>query len=142
MINLEMELESFLPINLSRILKISPDICETTRTSINLYNKARDCMLLGSEDIAIIELKKAISHNPEFCEAYNLLGLAYYGSCEYEKASKMFESVLKMENDNIKALEYLSIIRSNKEYHKNEDKKLMIKNIAHSTVNTKKKKNS
>jgi len=42
-----------------------------------LYNKALEDFRAKSEDIAIIELKKAISLNPDFHEAMNLLGIFY-----------------------------------------------------------------
>jgi len=46
-----------------------------------------------SEDIAIIELKKAISLNPDFHEAMNLLGIFYMYIGENDKAAEVFQKL-------------------------------------------------
>jgi len=53
-----------------------------------LYNKALEDFRAKSEDIAIIELKKAISLNPDFHEAMNLLGIFYMYMIKLQKFSK------------------------------------------------------
>ena len=77
MIDLRKELMNFTPINLESIEKNNPGISEEVKKSVLLYNNALDNLKMDSEDIAVIELKKAISLNPEFYEAINLLGLCY-----------------------------------------------------------------
>lgn len=112
MVDLKNELKNFLPISLENITKINSDIPEDIKNSILLYNNALEKLKMNSEDIAIIELKKAISLNPEFYEAINLLGLCYYYLKEYEKAEEMFEKVTKAENNGIRAFNYLRIMRN------------------------------
>ena len=107
MIDLRKELMNFTPINLESIEKNNPGISEEVKKSVLLYNNALDNLKMDSEDIAVIELKKAISLNPEFYEAINLLGLCYCYLNEYDKAEEMFKRVLKAENNGIKAYNYL-----------------------------------
>ncbi|HEX9058899.1 MAG TPA: tetratricopeptide repeat protein, partial [Clostridia bacterium] len=78
--------------------------------SIALYNKAIGNIKLGSEDIAVIELKRAISLNPDFHEAMNLLGLCYIYLKEYSKAQEAFEKVALHENNGVKAMSYIAYI--------------------------------
>jgi len=88
------------------------DIPDKIKNSIILYNKALESLRLDSEDIAIIELRKAVSMNPNFCEAVNLLGLCYYYIKDFAKASEMFSKVISVENNSVKALEYMKVLDS------------------------------
>ena len=65
MINLKQELEGYAPINFKDVEKGAGDIPDNVKNSIVLYNKALESLKSGSEDIAIIELKKAISMHPD-----------------------------------------------------------------------------
>ncbi|HHY24432.1 MAG TPA: tetratricopeptide repeat protein [Clostridiaceae bacterium] len=111
MINLKKELKSFLPINLDNILKMGNEISEDIKNSILLYNNALENLKMDSEDIAMIELRKAISLNPEFYEAINLLGICYYYLKDYDKAEEMFAKVAKAEKNGVRAFNYLKSIR-------------------------------
>lgn len=111
MIDLKRELSHYSPINLENILKMGKEISEDTRNSILFYNNALESLRTDSEDIAIIELRKAISLNPDFYEAINLLGVCYTYLKDYRKAKEMFERVARAENNGVKAYNYLSNIR-------------------------------
>lgn len=111
MIDLKNELKFYLPIDIENIVKMNSNISEDIKNSILLYNNALENLRMGSEDIAMIELRKTISLNPEFHEAINLLGVCYYYLKDYDKAEEMFEKVIKAENNGVKALNYLRIIR-------------------------------
>ncbi|NLC69305.1 MAG: tetratricopeptide repeat protein [Clostridiaceae bacterium] len=115
MIDIKSELNKFPSINLDSIARIDSNISDDVRTSILLYNSALQNLKSDSEDIAIIELKKAVSLNPEFYEAINLLGLCYYYMKEYEKSEEMFEKVVKAENNGVRAFNYLRVIRGGEE---------------------------
>ena len=67
-------------------------LLEKYNDAINMYNKALRQFKQGSTDLALIQLKKAVSLNPNFVEAYNLL-TAYYLSV----------------NDKLRAKEYISL---------------------------------
>lgn len=111
MINFKKELKYFLPINLDNIIKIENEISEDIKNSILLYNSALENLKMDSEDIAIIELRKAISLNPEFHEAINLLGICYCYLNDYGKAEEMFEKVAKAEKNGVRAINYLNDMR-------------------------------
>jgi lipoprotein NlpI len=101
------ELQQFRPINLEEIIKRDEKIPDSIRNSIVLYNKAIESLKSGSEDIAMIELKKAISLNPHFNEAINLLGVCYCYVGETEKAAEMFNKVIKAESNSVVAMKYM-----------------------------------
>ncbi len=112
MIDLKLELQDYNTINLKDIAQNEADISDNIRNSVILYNKAIESLRSGSEDIAIIELKKATSMNPHFYEAMNLLGICYSYINDNTKASEVFEKVIKAENNSVKAMKYLSQLNS------------------------------
>lgn len=112
MINLKQEIQNYSAINLKSLEESDTDIPDSIRNSVILYNKALESIRIDSEDMAIIELKKAIAMNPGFHEAMNLLGLCYCYIKEYAKAAEMFEKVVAAENNSINALRYLSLMNS------------------------------
>lgn len=114
------------------------DVPDNIRNSITLYNKALENIKTDSEDIAIIELKKAISMNPNFYEAMNLLGVCYSYIKDYSKASEMFEKVIEAENNSITAMKYLGQINSNDSSYSGQDSKRNSKK----TEKTKEKKSA
>lgn len=123
MINLKDELQNYPAINLKALVEDESQIPDNIKNSIELYNKAIESIKIDSEDIAIIELKKAISENPDFYEAMNLLGLCYIYANENEKAIEIFKNVISAENNSIKALGYLNRLGVSDSIQDNDDKK-------------------
>lgn len=113
MTDFKQEIKSYSPIDLDRLLKTNLDMPDNLKNSVLLYNKALDNIRIKSEDIAIIELKKAISLNSDFCEAINLLGLLYASVNEINMAKGCFERVLGIDAADKKALEYINLIDPN-----------------------------
>lgn len=109
MIDLKQELQNYPYIDLKSIEENSV-LPDNIKNSIILYNKALESLKYDSEDIAIIELKKAIAMNPGFHEAMNLLGVCYCYTKEYGKAAELFNRVIAAENNSINALKYLKAI--------------------------------
>ena len=105
--DLKTELQNFKVINLEEIAQGDVQVPDNIRNSIFLYNKAIESLRTGSEDIAIIELKKATSMNPHFYEAMNLLGVCYNYAGDSAKAAEIFEKVVKAESNSIVAMNYL-----------------------------------
>ncbi|MGE5613454.1 MAG: tetratricopeptide repeat protein [Bacillota bacterium] len=101
------ELQYFKPINLDEIIKRGEKIPDGIRNSIVLYNKAIESLRSGSEDIAMIELRKAISLNPHFNEAINLLGVCYSYVGDNEKAAESFNKVIKAESNSVIAMKFM-----------------------------------
>lgn len=109
MIDLWGELAYYTPIDLANLDNRESKLPDNIRNSIILYNKALESLKIGNEDIAIIELKKSVSMNPEFYEAMNLLGLCYKYINEHEKAAEIFKKVIAAESNGIRALKYLDM---------------------------------
>ena len=109
------ELLNYPHLNLDKLLESNKNMPDNIRNSIVLYNKALDDFKAKSEDIAIIQLKKAISLNPEFHEAINLLGIFYTYVGDYQNAADTFKKVINKENNCVKAIEYLKEVDPNYE---------------------------
>ena len=107
--DLKQEIRSFRPIDIE---KFAPNSEKTEKVinSVELYNKAIEYLKTGNEDIAMIELKKVVSINPNFYEAVNLLGLCYAYTNQLDKAEELFGSIVERENNAIKAADYLNFI--------------------------------
>lgn len=101
------ELSNFKPIDLESIVREGDKITDNARNSIFMYNKAIESLRSGSEDIAIIELRKAVSMNPNFNEALNLLGICYSYIGDKEKAAETFAKVINSEPNSVYALNFL-----------------------------------
>ncbi len=98
---------------------------ETINQSIVKYNQSVTYCREDNEDMAIIQLRKVINHNPKFVKAYQLLALLYMKRTEYEKARKTLKKAAQIDVTNTTTLLYLQEIeeatgRSNslKERHK------------------------
>lgn len=112
MIHLREELLKYQPIDIHAILESGTELTDPIRNSIVLYNKALEALRTGSEDIAIIELKKAVSLNPDFHEAINILGICYAYIHDFDKAKDMFERVAAAEKNGVNAQQYLKIMQT------------------------------
>ncbi|HOQ36755.1 MAG TPA: tetratricopeptide repeat protein [Acetivibrio sp.] len=123
MIDFKKELQNYPPIDLNKLSESNPDMPDNIKNSIMLYNKALEKFRFGSEDIAIIELRKAISLNPDFYEAYNLLGVFYIYTKDYDNAAQVFKKVIEAEKNSIIALNYLKKIDSSYEAQINKQGK-------------------
>lgn len=93
-------------------------LLEKFNDAITMYNKALKQFKQDSGDLAVIQLKKAVSLNPNFVEAYNLL-TAYYLSVNDKNHAKEYASAaLKCDKRNSRAMYYLSIISSGSDDYK------------------------
>lgn len=101
------ELNNFRSIDLGSIIQEGEKVSDNVRNSIFLYNKAIESLRNGSEDIAIIELKKAVAMNPHFNEALNLLGICYSFTGDKEKAAEVFSKVVSAEPNSVYAMNFM-----------------------------------
>ena len=78
MIDISKEIKRYNPIEPDKLPKM-PDgsVSGNIEESVKLYNQAIRSLSTKSDDIAIIELRKALSLYPDFNEAKLLLSLAY-----------------------------------------------------------------
>ena len=83
---------------------------------IHKYNKALDLCHQGSDDLAIIQLKKLVSMNPKFIKGNLLLALLYMEQEAWDKAYPILKRVTQIDHGNTQAQRYLrEISRVNKQ---------------------------
>lgn len=80
--------------------------------AVVMYHKALELFQSGSDDLAVIQLKKAVDFSPNFVRAHNLLAAYYLSKKEKSKARLHINKALRVDKANPKALEYLAILTS------------------------------
>lgn len=83
--------------------------------SIKKYNLALEAAGQGSDDMAIIQLKKILNMNPNFLKAQQLLALLYMKKGENDRALKILNRAAKIDVNNTLTLKYLDEIGKKKE---------------------------
>lgn len=98
------------------IAKIQEDTraFERLGEAIDNYNNALSYIKQKSEDMAIIQLKKAIELNPGFVDALNLLALCFLILKDKDRALSAVEKALSIDNSNPVALNYYKEIHPNR----------------------------
>lgn len=84
-----------------------PHALEKVRQSVMKYNTAVDFAMQNSEDLAIIQLNKALALNNHMVDAYKLLGLIYINRREYVKARKVLRKAYQIDNGDTDILAYI-----------------------------------
>ena len=79
--------------------------------TIKKYNIALANAKRQDDDLAILQLKRAISMHPKYVRALLLLSLIYLKNCEYEKARRCLVRVQKIDVGNVQAMRYMEEIR-------------------------------
>lgn len=85
----------------------NPTRLDALNQAIKRYNTALNFARQGSDDLAVIQLKKVLNLNPHFLRAYQLLSLLYMKAGENEKARKFLTKASKIDVSNTKTLRYL-----------------------------------
>ena len=88
------------------IIQRQPNQLAQYNDSILLFNKSLEYIRRGSEDIAIISLKKAISQTPNYIEAKALLSLYYITIGQDQQAKQLLKEILLNNKDHAKAIRY------------------------------------
>lgn len=83
---------------------------EKYNDSISMYNIALHHIKQKSDDLAIIQLKRAVDNNPNFIDGLNLLALCYVIQNDKDRAISVVERVLSLDINNPIALNYLNIL--------------------------------
>jgi len=87
-------------------LQESARTLERYADAVNMYNQALEYVIQKSDDMAIIQLKKAIDLSPKFIEAMNLLTFCYLIQKDKSNSITMIERVLAIDANNQIALRY------------------------------------
>lgn len=90
----------------------NPTKLDEINRAIVKYNAAIELVKQGSEDLAIIQLKKVINTEPGFLRAEQFLALLYIKTGEYEKARKVLMHAIRVDVANTTTLRYLDEIRT------------------------------
>lgn len=92
---------------------------------IHKYNKALDLCHQGSDDLAIIQLKKVVSMNPKYVKAHLLLALLFIEQEAYDKAHALLKHIIQVDRGNTQAQRYLrEISKINKQKNGNAKSKV------------------
>ncbi|MGM9917391.1 tetratricopeptide repeat protein [Anaerotignum sp.] len=83
---------------------------EKCNDAIRMYNQAINYLKQGSDDLAIIQLKKSIDNNPDFLDAYNLMTLCCIEDKNIKRALHFNDIVLRRDIRNPIALHYAQLI--------------------------------
>ena len=89
-----------------RAIQENPSRLETINQTIKKYNQSLLYCQQGSEDLAIIQLKKVLSLNPKLVKAHQLLALLYIQTEEYERAGRELRRALAIDRTDTITLRY------------------------------------
>ena len=81
------------------------------RRAVRRYNQALAYVKSESEDLAILQLNKAVEDKPNYVKAQLLFALLYLVREDYQKAGKAVNKVLQIDHNHPKALYYKSIMK-------------------------------
>jgi len=98
---------------LNRVRKNTREF-EKLADSISMYNIALSHIRQKSDDLAIIQLKRAVDYNPRFVDALNLLALCHMIQNDKDKAMHVVERVLAIDIGNSIAQEYNATLNAGK----------------------------
>jgi len=88
----------------------NPAKLDAVNQTVKKYNQALAHAKQGSDDLAMLQLRKAISINPGYIRALQLLALLYMKNEEYEKAKRCLVRAQKTDVANTMTLSYLAEI--------------------------------
>lgn len=81
------------------------------KIAISKYNNGLSLCKQGGYDLALIQLKKAVTLNPDYVKAWQLLAIVYLTYDDYERARKCLKRSLKTDIANPISLRYMKEIR-------------------------------
>jgi len=121
LINFDLEMKRVQPINIKEMELNRYKIDDSIKNSIVLYNMAIGGIKKGNLELAINDLKRALSYNKGFSEAIKLTGLCYVNMKKYKKAEKIFRKLAKDLIYNELANEYMQSLIIKKSMIKNNN---------------------
>ena len=89
-----------------------PGQLEHASTLIRKYNQALIHAQNGSDDLAVLQLKRIVEEKPNYVKAHLLLALLYIGHEDYTKAGKSLYKVLQIDKNNRRAERYMEYVKS------------------------------
>ncbi|MCL2364730.1 MAG: tetratricopeptide repeat protein [Defluviitaleaceae bacterium] len=83
---------------------------ERLNDAVVLYNRALEFIAQGHNDLAAIQLRKSLEHNPRFVDALNLLALCHMQQRNTPQANATLERVFAVDARNPVALRYFNAL--------------------------------
>lgn len=90
-----------------RQIQGNPSKLDAINQAIKKYNQALTYCRQDSLDLAVIQLKKVLSINPNMIKGYQLLALLYMNSEEWDKAKKTILKAIRIDANNTISLTYM-----------------------------------
>ncbi|MCR5356841.1 MAG: tetratricopeptide repeat protein [Lachnospiraceae bacterium] len=94
------------------ILHSSPTKLENIDQTLKKYNQALQYCYQDSKDLAIIQLKKVLSINRNLISGYQLLGLLYICTGDYDNAKRTLFRALSIDAGNTTTLGYIKEVNN------------------------------
>ena len=94
----------------------NPSLFQEAGKVISEYNQALEFIKAGNSDMAMHRLRKAVSMNPKYVRAYQLLALLYMERGQYAGARRALARAIKVDRNNLTTLNYLKEV--NQHYKK------------------------
>ncbi|NLG03950.1 MAG: tetratricopeptide repeat protein [Clostridia bacterium] len=91
-------------------IQTNPQRLDTINQTIKKYNQALTYCYQGSNDLAIIQLKKVLAINPKLICGYQLLALLYIYAEDWDKARRTLIRATQIDTNNTTTLRYLKDI--------------------------------
>ena len=107
-----------------------PGQLEIASQTIKKYNQALFHAQGGSDDLAVLQLKRIVEEKPNFVKAHLLLALLYMAREDFNKAGRCLYKILQIDKSNQKALHYMSIVKQNTG-RADAEKRKMVKAFSH-----------
>ncbi|MCI8512924.1 MAG: hypothetical protein HFE83_13200 [Lachnospiraceae bacterium] len=85
---------------------------EVASQTIRKYNQALLHAQSGSDDLAVLQLKRIVEEKPNFVKAHLLLAVLYMAHEDYTKAGKSLLKVLQIDKNNEKAGRYMEYVKA------------------------------
>ena len=92
-------------------IESDPGLLTKTNSTIKKYNQAIEYCKAGSRDLAMIQLKKVVSQNPNFVKALQLLSLLYMQEKKYADARKFLTQAAKIDSNNTTTIRYIHEVK-------------------------------
>ncbi len=93
-------------------IQSNPNKLENLNQAIKKYNQSLLYCKQGSDDLAVIQLKKVVLSNPNLVKAHQLLALLYIKNREYERAKRSLNKAYKINKTDPLTLRYMSEVDS------------------------------
>lgn len=95
------------------MIQANPSRLDTINQTIKKYNQALTYCKQDSLDLAVIQLKKVLSLNPNYVSAHQLLALVYIATQEWAKAKRELVRAQRIDVNNTATMRFMKEVDAN-----------------------------